>query len=120
MSRSAFAARFTQLVDEPAMGYLTRWRMQLAQHALETEGATAAELATRLGYQSEAAFARAFKRVTGLPPAPPNAAANRSRPPPSRSLPPAKRVFPTCGWFLLLALLVGMIRDHDSHRRPRA
>jgi AraC-like DNA-binding protein len=68
MSRSAFAARFTQLVDEPAMGYLTRWRMQLAQHALQTEGATAAELATRLGYQSEAAFARAFKRVMGLPP----------------------------------------------------
>jgi AraC-like DNA-binding protein len=68
MSRSAFAARFTQLVDEPAMQYLTRWRMQLAQHALQTEGATVAELAGRLGYQSEAAFARAFKRVTGIPP----------------------------------------------------
>jgi AraC-like DNA-binding protein len=68
MSRSAFAARFSQLVDEPAMGYLTRWRMQLAQHALETEGATVAELAGRLGYHSEAAFARAFKRVTGIPP----------------------------------------------------
>lgn len=68
MSRSAFAARFTQLVDEPAMQYLTRWRMQLAQHALQTEDATVAELAGRLGYQSEAAFARAFKRVTGLPP----------------------------------------------------
>jgi AraC-like DNA-binding protein len=64
-SRSAFAARFSQLVDQPAMQYLTRWRMQLAQHALQTEGATVAELATRLGYQSEAAFARAFKRVTG-------------------------------------------------------
>ena len=68
MSRSAFAARFTQLVDEPAMGYLTRWRMQLAQHALETEATTVAELAGRLGYQSEAAFARAFKRLTGVPP----------------------------------------------------
>jgi AraC-like DNA-binding protein len=68
MSRSAFAARFTQLVDEPAMQYLTRWRMQLAQHALQSEGATVAALASRLGYQSEAAFARAFKRVTGLPP----------------------------------------------------
>jgi AraC-like DNA-binding protein len=68
MSRSAFAARFTQLVDEPAMQYVTRWRMQLAQHALQSEGATVAELAGRLGYQSEAAFARAFKRVTGLPP----------------------------------------------------
>jgi AraC-like DNA-binding protein len=50
------------------MQYLTRWRMQLAQHALQTEGATVAELATRLGYQSEAAFARAFKRVTGVAP----------------------------------------------------
>jgi AraC-like DNA-binding protein len=77
MSRSAFAARFSQLVDEPAMGYLTRWRMQLAQHALETEGATVAELAGRLGYHSEAAFARAFKRVTGIPPG----AAKRHRQP---------------------------------------
>jgi AraC-like DNA-binding protein len=68
MSRSAFAARFTQLVDEPAMQYVTRWRMQLAQHAFRTEGATVAQLASRLGYQSEAAFARAFKRVTGVPP----------------------------------------------------
>jgi AraC-like DNA-binding protein len=68
MSRSAFAARFTQLVDEPAMQYLTHWRMQLAHHALATEGATVAELAGRLGYQSEAAFARAFKRVTGVAP----------------------------------------------------
>jgi AraC-like DNA-binding protein len=76
MSRSAFAARFTQLVDEPAMQYLTRWRMQLAHHALQTEGATAAEMAGRLGYQSEAAFGRAFKRVTGIPPG----AAKRSAP----------------------------------------
>jgi AraC-like DNA-binding protein len=68
MSRSGFAARFSQMVDEPAMQYLTRWRMQLAQHALQTEATTAAELAGRLGYQSEAAFARAFKRVTGMPP----------------------------------------------------
>jgi AraC-like DNA-binding protein len=68
LSRSAFAARFTQLVNEPAMQYLTRWRMQIAQNALQTEGATVAELASRLGYHSEAAFARAFKRVIGVPP----------------------------------------------------
>jgi AraC-like DNA-binding protein len=68
MSRSAFAARFTELVREPAMQYLTRWRMQLALEALEAEGATVGELAARLGYRSEAAFARAFKRVTGMPP----------------------------------------------------
>ena len=42
--------------------------MQIAQSALETEGATVAELADRLGYRSEAAFARAFKRVIGIPP----------------------------------------------------
>ena len=50
------------------MQYVTRWRMQIAQSALETEGATVAQLADRLGYKSEAAFARAFKRVVGIPP----------------------------------------------------
>jgi AraC-like DNA-binding protein len=68
MSRSAFAARFTELVDEPAMQYVTRWRMQIAVSSLREEGATVAELASRLGYRSEAAFARAFKRVIGVPP----------------------------------------------------
>ena len=68
LSRSAFAARFTQLVDEPAIQYLTRWRMQVAHGTLETESVTVGELADRLGYRSEAAFARAFKRVTGIPP----------------------------------------------------
>ncbi|MDQ3676403.1 MAG: AraC family transcriptional regulator [Actinomycetota bacterium] len=68
MSRSAFAARFTELVDEPVMHYVTRWRMQLALSALKGEGATVAQLADRLGYQSEAAFSRAFKRIIGLSP----------------------------------------------------
>ncbi len=68
MSRSAFAARFTELVGEPAMSYVTRWRMHLAAAALRDEGATVAELADRFGYRSEAAFARAFKRVVGSPP----------------------------------------------------
>jgi AraC-like DNA-binding protein len=68
MSRSAFAARFTELAGEPVMQYVTRWRMQVAHDALESEGATVAELAARLGYRSEAAFARAFKRVTGVAP----------------------------------------------------
>jgi AraC-like DNA-binding protein len=68
MSRSAFAARFTELVGEPAMQYVTRWRMQVAVTSLREEGATVAQLAHRLGYRSEAAFARAFKRVIGLPP----------------------------------------------------
>jgi len=68
MSRSAFAARFTDLVNEPAMQYVTRWRMHVALDTLETEGATVAQLADQLGYRSEAAFARAFKRVIGVPP----------------------------------------------------
>jgi AraC-like DNA-binding protein len=68
MSRSAFAARFTELAGEPAMQYVTRWRMHVAHSALQEEGATVGELAHRLGYRSEAAFARAFKRVVGIPP----------------------------------------------------
>ncbi|QFU90081.1 AraC family transcriptional regulator [Amycolatopsis sp. YIM 10] len=68
MSRSAFAARFTELVGEPAMHYVTRWRMNVALTSLREEGATVAELAGKLGYQSEAAFSRAFKRVVGVSP----------------------------------------------------
>jgi AraC-like DNA-binding protein len=68
MSRSAFAARFTELVGEPAMAYVARWRMHLALNALRDEGATVGELADRLGYRSEAAFSRAFKRIIGVAP----------------------------------------------------
>jgi AraC-like DNA-binding protein len=68
MSRSAFAARFTELVGEPVMSYVARWRMQVAVAALEDEGATVGQLADRLGYRSEAAFSRAFKRVVGVSP----------------------------------------------------
>jgi AraC-like DNA-binding protein len=68
LSRSALAERFTHFVGDPPMQYLTRWRMQVALTALLHDGATAGELAYRLGYRSEAAFARAFKRVVGVPP----------------------------------------------------
>jgi len=68
MSRSAFAARFTERVGEPAMHYVTRWRMHLALTSLREEGATLGEAAARVGYQSEAAFSRAFKRFIGIPP----------------------------------------------------
>jgi AraC-like DNA-binding protein len=68
MSRSAFAARFTALVGEPAMRYLGRVRMQLAQAALLQPGTRIAELASRFGYRSEAAFSRAFRRYVGMPP----------------------------------------------------
>jgi len=68
MSQSAFAARFTELVDEPAMRFVTRWRMQTALQTLKEADVTVAELARRYGYQSGAAFSRAFKRVVGMPP----------------------------------------------------
>ncbi|TKJ23421.1 AraC family transcriptional regulator [Blastococcus sp. CCUG 61487] len=67
MSRSAFAARFTELAGEPALRYVTRWRMHLATADL-ARGARVGEVARRLGYESEAAFSRAYKRVTGVPP----------------------------------------------------
>lgn len=68
MSRSAFSARFTELVGEPAMQYLTRWRIHLVGSWLLETNITAAECAAKLGYNSEAAFSRAFKRVMGKPP----------------------------------------------------
>lgn len=67
MSRSAFSARFTELVGESAMRYVTRWRMNDARSRLQS-GATVAETAMSLGYESEAAFSRAFKRRLGVPP----------------------------------------------------
>ena len=77
MSRSAFAARFTDLVDEPAMRYVTRWRMQLATTWLTDGTDTVGEVADRLGYASEAAFSRAFKRSVGVSP---GAVRRRGRP----------------------------------------
>jgi AraC-like DNA-binding protein len=68
MSRSAFAARFTELVGEPAMHYVARWRMHVALTWLKEDAAPLAEMANRLGYESEAAFSRAFKRFLGFPP----------------------------------------------------
>ncbi|MCA8971867.1 MAG: AraC family transcriptional regulator [Planctomycetes bacterium] len=68
MSRSAFAARFTDVVGEPAMRYLTRWRMQLARTVLRENEAPIGLVAERLGYRSEAAFCRAFKRELGVSP----------------------------------------------------
>jgi AraC-like DNA-binding protein len=68
MSRSALAARFTELVGEPPMRYVVRWRMHLAMSWLQERGSGLGELAGRLGYHSEAAFSRAFKRVVGVAP----------------------------------------------------
>lgn len=68
VSRSAFNRRFTGLVGEAPMSYLTRWRMQLAATWLQSGEVRVAELPPRLGYASEAAFSRAFKREMGVSP----------------------------------------------------
>jgi AraC-like DNA-binding protein len=68
MSRSAFADRFTQVLGEPVMHYVARWRMYNALTILQRESADIGELATRLGYTSEAAFNRTFKRIIGMTP----------------------------------------------------
>jgi AraC-like DNA-binding protein len=68
MSRSAFAARFTELVGEPAMHYVTRWRMNTALTWLTEQDTPVGDLSRRLGYDSEAAFSRAFKRFIGRSP----------------------------------------------------
>jgi len=69
LSRSALAERFSALVGEPPMQYLTRWRLALAAQALRTGGDAIVRVAERSGYESEAAFSRAFKREFGTPPA---------------------------------------------------
>jgi AraC-like DNA-binding protein len=69
LSRSALTERFGRLVGEPPMHYLTRWRMSLAAQSLRDGDEAVARIAERLGYESEAAFNRAFKRDFGLPPA---------------------------------------------------
>lgn len=68
MSRSAFSARFTELVGEAPISYLTRWRMNLAQMRLTEGDASIAEVASDVGYGSEAAFNRAFARTIGRTP----------------------------------------------------
>ena len=66
MSRSAFSGRFTELVGEPVMLYVTRWRMHVAFELLRNGDTTVASTAAQVGYDSKAAFSRAFKRVTGI------------------------------------------------------
>jgi AraC-like DNA-binding protein len=68
VSRSVLADRFTELVGRPPMQYLSAWRMQLASRRL-LEGEQVGEIAGAVGYESEAAFSRAFKRLVGEAPA---------------------------------------------------
>jgi AraC-like DNA-binding protein len=68
VSRSVFAERFAQMVGQPPMQYLALWRMQLASRLL-ADGGPVAEVANAVGYESEAAFGRAFKKLVGQAPA---------------------------------------------------
>jgi AraC-like DNA-binding protein len=68
-SRTVLAERFARLIGLPPMQYLTRWRLQLAANLLATTNAKVAAVGEQVGYESEAAFSRAFKRATGRSPA---------------------------------------------------
>jgi len=67
-SRTSLAKRFTILVGQPPMQYLAQWRMQVAANLLAQSGAKVATIAAEVGYHSEAAFSRAFKKATGVAP----------------------------------------------------
>ena len=68
MSRSGFSARFTDIIGTSVKQYVTEWRMGLARMRIMQSPVSLIELAEELGYQSEAAFSRAYKRVFGEPP----------------------------------------------------
>jgi AraC-like DNA-binding protein len=68
LSRSAFAERFSELMGVPPITYLGHWRLQCAARLLEAQGVSIAQAAAEVGYESEAAFNRAFKKQVGVPP----------------------------------------------------
>jgi AraC-like DNA-binding protein len=68
LSRSVFAERFVHCVGLSPMNYLGRWRMQLAARRLEIPDVSIAQIAAEVGYESEAAFNRSFKKYVGVPP----------------------------------------------------
>jgi len=92
-SRTLLAVRFRELVGEPPMAYLTRWRITRAANLLHGARQPLARVAEQVGYQSDAVFSKAFRRVTGHTPrawrqlAPPPAAARD----PSDASPAARR-----------------------------
>jgi len=68
LSRSVLAERFTDVVGMPPMQYLAKWRMQIASGLLAEGRANVAAIANAIGYDSEASFSRAFKKMVGVPP----------------------------------------------------
>ncbi len=69
ISRSVLAERFRRYISETPIGYLTRWRLHLGAQSLKTTSNSVVQIASDVGYESEASFNRAFKREFGLPPA---------------------------------------------------
>jgi AraC-like DNA-binding protein len=69
VSRSSLAERFRHFLNEPPMAYLTRWRLQVGAQMLCSSSHSVSQIATEVGYESESAFNRAFKREFGTPPA---------------------------------------------------
>jgi AraC-like DNA-binding protein len=69
LSRSVLAERFRHYLNEPPMAYLTRWRLQLGAQMLASTSYSVSQIASEVGYESEAAFNRAFKREFAVPPA---------------------------------------------------
>jgi AraC-like DNA-binding protein len=82
ISRAVLAERFRQYLGEPPLAYLTRWRLQLGAQMLSSTSQSVAQIASKVGYDSEPAFNRAFKRSFGNPPA---RYRNETRPKPNRS-----------------------------------
>ena len=80
LSRAAFARRFARAVGEPPLAYLTRWRMTVAGRLLRESDMTLAAVARRVGYTSEFAFAKAFKRDYGIAPGAYRRASSRGEP----------------------------------------
>jgi AraC-like DNA-binding protein len=81
ISRAVLAERFREYLGEPPLAYLTRWRLQLGAQMLSSTSQSVAQIASRVGYDSEPAFNRAFKRIFGNPPA---RYRNETRPRPNR------------------------------------
>ena len=69
VSRSVLAERFRHYLNESPMAYLTRWRLQLGAQMLASTSYSVAQIGCEVGYESEAAFNRAFKRQFTVPPA---------------------------------------------------
>jgi AraC-like DNA-binding protein len=88
ISRSVLAERFRHFLDQPPMAYLTGWRLQLGARILGSTRQSVAQVAAEVGYESEPAFNRAFKRAFGVPPA---RFRDQTRPAPVRRRPAAVR-----------------------------